>query len=129
MTETARLPGGARKRRPQHPDESRMTLVEHLVELRDRLFKSVLALAVAFALVVSIGYDTVFDVGELRIVLPTRPSRQWVLDSLQKDLFQVASVQRHAALAALTLAADIALIDFDGAREDNRTALHRVAQP
>ena len=43
-------------------DETRMTLVEHLVELRDRLFKSVLALAVAFALVVSIGYDTVFDV-------------------------------------------------------------------
>jgi sec-independent protein translocase protein TatC len=35
------------RRRPAHPDESRMTLVEHLTELRGRLVKSVLALAVA----------------------------------------------------------------------------------
>ena len=34
------------RRRPAHPDESRMTLVEHLVELRARMVKSVLALTV-----------------------------------------------------------------------------------
>jgi sec-independent protein translocase protein TatC len=43
-------------------DESRMTLVEHLFELRDRLFKAVLALVIAFAIVVTIGYGTIFDI-------------------------------------------------------------------
>ena len=33
-------------RRPAHPDDARMPLVEHLAELRNRLFKSLLALGV-----------------------------------------------------------------------------------
>lgn len=43
MTDTTARP----RRRAAHPDESRMTLVEHLTELRSRLVKSVLALTVA----------------------------------------------------------------------------------
>lgn len=44
MTDTA---ADRRRRRPAHPDESRMTLVEHLTELRARVVKSALALVVA----------------------------------------------------------------------------------
>lgn len=44
MTDTTERP---RSRRPANPDESRMTLVEHLTELRSRLVKSVLALSIA----------------------------------------------------------------------------------
>ena len=46
MTDTAQ-PSRSARRRPKDPDESRMTLVEHLVELRARMVKSVLAIAVA----------------------------------------------------------------------------------
>jgi sec-independent protein translocase protein TatC len=52
----------ARTRSAQAVDESRMTLVEHLFELRDRLVKSVLALAAAFLLVVSVGYRPIFEI-------------------------------------------------------------------
>jgi sec-independent protein translocase protein TatC len=43
MTETTTA---RRRRRPEHPDESRMTLVEHLTELRNRMVKSAAALVV-----------------------------------------------------------------------------------
>ena len=43
MTDTA---AERRRRRPAHPDESRMTLVEHLIELRARMVKSAAALVV-----------------------------------------------------------------------------------
>lgn len=43
MTETTARP----RRRTTSPDDSRMTLVEHLTELRGRMIKSVVALAVA----------------------------------------------------------------------------------
>jgi sec-independent protein translocase protein TatC len=47
MADTAEDPGAARRRRrAQHPDEVRMTLTEHLVELRARLVKSSAALVV-----------------------------------------------------------------------------------
>lgn len=44
MTDTTERP---RSRRAADPDESRMTLVEHLTELRTRLVKSVIALSIA----------------------------------------------------------------------------------
>lgn len=44
MTDTTERP---RSRRPADPDASRMTLVEHLTELRSRLVKSVIALTIA----------------------------------------------------------------------------------
>lgn len=44
MTDTA---AERRRSRPAHPDESRMTLVEHLVELRARMVKSAVALVIA----------------------------------------------------------------------------------
>jgi sec-independent protein translocase protein TatC len=40
-------PGERRRRRAAHPDDSRMTLVEHLVELRSRMVKSAVALTLA----------------------------------------------------------------------------------
>lgn len=54
-----------RKRPDRHPrsvDDSRMTLVEHLIELRNRLVKSVVGLAVAFVVIVSVGYQPIFDI-------------------------------------------------------------------
>ena len=57
MTETA-APRRSRSRKPAHPDDSRMTLVEHLVELRSRLVKSLLALAVG-TVVAFVLYDPI----------------------------------------------------------------------
>jgi sec-independent protein translocase protein TatC len=61
MTETAQAPGTARRRRraPADPDEVRMPLVEHLIELRSRLVKSAAALALA-VLVAFVFYEHIF---------------------------------------------------------------------
>lgn len=59
MTDTA--PPRARGRRPQHPDESRMTLVEHLVELRQRMVKSAVALVVS-VIVAYVFFPQIFEV-------------------------------------------------------------------
>ena len=59
MTETARAPG-TRRRRPRHPDDSRMTLVEHLVELRSRMVKSAAALVVG-VIVAYVFFPRIFE--------------------------------------------------------------------
>jgi sec-independent protein translocase protein TatC len=60
VTETATRPGG-----PSNAEEDefggQMTLIEHLEELRSRLFKSALAIALAFA-IAFVFRDTLFDI-------------------------------------------------------------------
>lgn len=60
MTDTAADPARTGKRRPKTPDESRMTLVEHLTELRSRLIKSTLAIAVA-TIAAYVLWEPIFD--------------------------------------------------------------------
>lgn len=60
MTDTADAAARARRGRAKTPDESRMTLVEHLTELRSRLVKSLLAIAVA-TVVAYVLWEPIFE--------------------------------------------------------------------
>ncbi len=55
-----RLPG--RRAAGVAVEDSRMTLFEHLTELRTRLFKASLSLVIAFSLMVSVLYDPIFRI-------------------------------------------------------------------
>ncbi|HVU74264.1 MAG TPA: twin-arginine translocase subunit TatC [Mycobacteriales bacterium] len=55
-----RLPGA--KRRARTVDDARMSLVEHLIELRSRLTKASLAIVVATTVIALVAYDQVFHI-------------------------------------------------------------------
>ncbi|HEU0132067.1 MAG TPA: twin-arginine translocase subunit TatC [Mycobacteriales bacterium] len=58
MADTARL--SRPRRRAAHPDDARMTLVEHLTELRNRLVKSALAIALG-VIVAYLFFPRIFE--------------------------------------------------------------------
>lgn len=73
-----REPGSGRLGDPEDPDDARMTLMEHLAELRSRLIKCVVAVAVG-AVVGFVAYDQLFDV-------LVEPSLQLCRDNIDQSI-------------------------------------------